>query len=744
MEVGGQTTQISGAFLASNADPALVASLTNIGALEMAQRSEAFRALTSQQQQLALRAAVAIAHATSAGDPLRLEDRFNAVVLAIRALPSIGTSEARIAAVRLGLQSQGVTNPLLLEDTMRALTVIAQTSDMSQQDQARILGTVLMIANNSGGVVIDVDFVALVAAVRSNPQLLLGNGPTVSMPARFTLDPTVMALLRSRMVSMDTLQWSATSTSAAFIQAVGQQTQQLITSQMPVDPISGALITGLAAARRANNSLVPKGNGSVGVFGDSSTSGLSLAQTIQLLPTTTALDILSAAQNVAVQAASVARSAVVPLLTLTDDSSAGNIPVDPKIEIVSFVEKYHLLIGSIRHTALLNQLKSNIEGLKGTGNFRRFTAVPAAKGTRTTKGLEQYCQLQDDYAKLLYSSDGLDEQVIPTLVAFILNNNKLASSLSYYTNGPSGDGSKRDFDSIKGQDLYNKVLIELGMNVDKYLSDLRQVVFDLMYPPASRVEELSAAVSRDLSSNVSLRQARTAATGLVDGRAFKLNGALGQSIELGMPLFVQLKGDVSSAKSTEAATGSVAYRLGNTVIGAIQGYANSGAGFSTDSRQLETSVVASHSFGSFFVEGQVGSVSANDIHLSDWSGYRSQITLGLDAEFVSPFVQLAHRQLDRSGVFNLSETTGYVGLDAEVAKLAADTYSIDTRLLAKAGYGSKNLSSNSKDLGSTTGFSGSVEWSSSLNLNSGVTFSSNLALDTLAGSSAAVNVSLDR
>ena len=254
---------------------------------------------------------------------------------------------------------------------------------------------------------------------------------------------------------------------------------------------------------------------------------------------------------------------------------------------------------------------------------------------------------------------------------------------------------------------------------------------------------LSAGTIKDLSSNTSLRQARTAATGSVDGSAFKMNGVAGQSIDLGMPLFVQLKGDVSSSKSTDAATGSVAYRLGNTVIGAIQGYANSGADFGIDSRQLETSVVASHSFGAFFVEGQVGTVSATEVHNSNWSGLRSQVTLGLDTEFVSPFVQLAHRQLDRSGL-DLNETTTYVGLDAEVAKLAADTYSIDTRLLTKVGYGSKNWSANSKDLGSTTGFSGSVEWSSSLNLNSGVTFSSNLALDTLAGSSAAVNVSLDR
>lgn len=268
---------------------------------------------------------------------------------------------------------------------------------------------------------------------------------------------------------------------------------------------------------------------------------------------------------------------------------------------------------------------------------------------------------------------------------------------------------------------------------------------------ASRVEEvvelsaeLSASTFKDISDKVSLRKARTAANGAVDGRGFKLNGSSGQSVELGLPLFVQLKGEVSSAKATDAVTGAVAYRLGNTVIGAIQGYANAGDGFGIDGRLLETSVVASQSFGSFFVEGQIGSVSASDVHLSDWSGYRSQITVGLDTAFVSPFVQVAHRQLDRGGMFNLNETIAYVGLDMDISKLAMDTYSIDTRLLAKAGYGSKGWTSGVKDFGSTTGFSGSVEWSASLNLNSGVAFSSSLTLDTETGSAAGLTVSLDR
>lgn len=246
------------------------------------------------------------------------------------------------------------------------------------------------------------------------------------------------------------------------------------------------------------------------------------------------------------------------------------------------------------------------------------------------------------------------------------------------------------------------------------------------------VEQLSNEIPEDVSDQ-SLRTARTAATGSLDLTTFKINGVFGQSIELGQTLFVQLKGDVSSAKLTELATGYVAYRLGNTVIGAIQGYANSGAGFGTDSRQLETSVVASHSFGSFFVEGQIGSVSANDVHLTDWSGYRSQITLGLDTEFVSPFVQITYRQLNRDGFYCLNETSGYIGLDMDVANLKADTYSISTHLLTKIGCSSNEWLSQSKEDGSTSGFKSSLEWSGLLNINNGARFKADLCFGIVRG-----------
>ena len=255
---------------------------------------------------------------------------------------------------------------------------------------------------------------------------------------------------------------------------------------------------------------------------------------------------------------------------------------------------------------------------------------------------------------------------------------------------------------------------------------------------------LSSGSIKDLSGAVSFRDARTSLMGRVDGRSLSVNGVAGQAVDLGMPLFVQLKGDVSGAKATEAATGSVAYRLGSTVIGAIQGYANSGDGFGIEGRQLETSVVASHSFGGLFIEGQAGSVSAANVHNSEWSGVRSQLTLGFDTSIVSPFVQISHRQLDRDGIHQLNETTGYVGLDMEVANLTADTYSVNTRLLTKVGYGEHAWSNGSKDLGSTAGVRGSVEWTGGMNLNSGISFSTNLGLDTLSGSSAGLKVSLDR
>ena len=258
------------------------------------------------------------------------------------------------------------------------------------------------------------------------------------------------------------------------------------------------------------------------------------------------------------------------------------------------------------------------------------------------------------------------------------------------------------------------------------LDEWNQVFIDALREDSFFKQFFTEAVPEDSSSSVSLRAGRLGASGL-DATALTLNGVSGNRVDLGLPLFVQLKGSVDGGKSTTGTTGVVAYRLGNTVIGAVQAYANSGEGFGSDSRQLEISVVASHSFGGFFVEGQLGAVSANNVHTADWSGVRSQVTLGYDFDTVSPFVQLTHRDFgDRT------DTAAYAGVEMDLSEFKIPEATFNTHLLTKVGHHSMN------------GFSGSVEWSGSLTLNSGVSFSTNLGLDTVAGSAAKFNISVER
>jgi hypothetical protein len=202
-----------------------------------------------------------------------------------------------------------------------------------------------------------------------------------------------------------------------------------------------------------------------------------------------------------------------------------------------------------------------------------------------------------------------------------------------------------------------------------------------------------------------------------------VNGVPGSHVDLGLPVFVQLKGSVDQGKSTNLTTGTVAYKLGNTLIGAIQTYSNSGSGFGHDGRQLETSIVASQNFNNFFMEFQLGSISATDVHFKDWSGSRAQFTVGIDTPWVSPFVQVSYRNLN-----DQPDTAVYGGLEVDLSEFRTDGYTVSTHLLTKAGY------SNLK------GTTGAVEWSGTLTLNSGLSFSTNLTLGTVAEPSAGINI----
>jgi len=291
----------------------------------------------------------------------------------------------------------------------------------------------------------------------------------------------------------------------------------------------------------------------------------------------------------------------------------------------------------------------------------------------------------------------------------------------------------------KDVDVYTYYLADAGTKPDlsnpqpsstevteTQLEEWNQVFVDEFKKDPFFKQFFEPAALSDGSSSVSLSGARKGSIG-VDTASFNVNGVSGSHVDLRLPLYVQLKGSVDHGKSTNLTTGAVAYKLGNTVIGAIQSYANSGIGFGTDGRQLETSVVASHSFGLVFIEGQLGSVSATDVRFKDWSGVRSQVTVGLDTAWISPFVQLTHRDFgDRT------DTATYAGLEMDLSELNADTYTFSTHLFTKVGQHSVH------------GLTGAVEWSGSLTLTSGLSFTTNLSLGTTAEPSAGLTFALDR
>ncbi|MCP5322506.1 MAG: hypothetical protein H6492_00640 [Candidatus Paracaedibacteraceae bacterium] len=234
------------------------------------------------------------------------------------------------------------------------------------------------------------------------------------------------------------------------------------------------------------------------------------------------------------------------------------------------------------------------------------------------------------------------------------------------------------------------------------------------------------ALPADSSSGLTLHAGRTGRLGL-DAAAFSVNGISGSKIELGLPVYVQLKGSIDAGKSTDLTTGTVAYKIGNTLLGAIHTHANTGVGFGENGRQTETSVVASHNFGSFFVEGQLGHVSANDVNFKDWSGVRSQLTLGYDFDWGAPFVQAVHRDFGKT-----TDTAAYAGVEVNMSEIKGDTYTFTTNGVFKLGYHSDN------DL------VGMLEVRGSLNLNNGISFSSNLTVGTLAEANAGLSISLSQ
>lgn len=275
--------------------------------------------------------------------------------------------------------------------------------------------------------------------------------------------------------------------------------------------------------------------------------------------------------------------------------------------------------------------------------------------------------------------------------------------------------SSSSHDSLTKSEI--KALDELGFLTTNDIQNIRRFAY-----PGSK--PLSAETP-NLSDDVSLRRARQGSAS-ADFSKLMLNGVAGGYARLSLPVYVQLKGAIENSKETNDLTGTVVYKVNNTLVGMIHGHANASYNTSTSLNHNESSVVISHSFGKTYLEGQAGFIHST-INQQDISGERYQLSAGYDFEYLTPFVQASTRNLNA-----VNEHSVQAGCEVDVMNLVTDQYKLSTRMTLKGGYHSFK------------GTVGSVEGTFELGLNSGVTIQTGFKLNNNNESAAKISVSFDQ
>jgi hypothetical protein len=265
---------------------------------------------------------------------------------------------------------------------------------------------------------------------------------------------------------------------------------------------------------------------------------------------------------------------------------------------------------------------------------------------------------------------------------------------------------------------------EWGVNSSQISSEdmekLKQAVAVLSPFIDANMTALSAEAPVSTSSTVSHRKARTDVGGVALNQ-FALDGnTLNQSYALNMPLRIDLKGSITSGKSSDV-VGSVTYNLNGTVMGVVQSYSN------TVDLHAETSVLLSQSIGNFFIEAQAGYVGVREGQFSGWEGQRYQATFGCDAAVVSPFIQVEYRPLS-NGFSTLNATGVYVGLESDVMTVELVDATFTSSVLAKVGYESTHETMLGQSLKPNQSAAAFVEWKAGLKLSQGFEVKSALTL----------------
>jgi hypothetical protein len=199
------------------------------------------------------------------------------------------------------------------------------------------------------------------------------------------------------------------------------------------------------------------------------------------------------------------------------------------------------------------------------------------------------------------------------------------------------------------------------------------------------------------SDFTSTRESRISLGADLSGLSF--NGKKGDNFSWDAPIYLKLKGNMDASWMGKI-NGIVSYKIKNTVVGTVFDIQNK-----AHLKQTEASILLSHSYHNIFLEGQLGSV-----YTSTENGTRAQATIGYDAKYISPFIQLNHQSWATH-----SHTTGYLGLEVGSADFKLDTAQLSGSLITKLG----------------TNGSACLSWNGQLNLSEGLHMDGNLELTPL-------------
>jgi hypothetical protein len=150
------------------------------------------------------------------------------------------------------------------------------------------------------------------------------------------------------------------------------------------------------------------------------------------------------------------------------------------------------------------------------------------------------------------------------------------------------------------------------------------------------------------------------------------------------PFSIALKGDWDSTLNANHRSGTLSSKFRSTLLQLQFDYGNKNKKLGHNGSQKEYAVLIAQSFNSFFIEGGAGGILVNSFNNHNWLGYKAQVTLGYDADYLSPFVQIHNVNLANDSI-RANETIIYLGFDAASTTLNLDSAKVKLNLVGKLG-----------------------------------------------------------